>query len=117
MRTLDPDKVVFNRDPALRDQSKRQRIYLVFRVKDAPGEVVRIVIEGDGDGGLDDNWARVHFRTNKMYRAAGEPGAVGYNAGVCMEAFIGREQRWVNIDQPVAPSVDKAGRQKPHESR
>jgi hypothetical protein len=61
----------------------------------------------DRNGGLRDDRPFIHFRAHEMNRAAGHLDPFFQHPLMNMQALEGRQQRWVNIDQAVAPAVDK----------
>src|SRR5262245_11435201 len=51
-----------------------------------------------------------------MHGTAGEANPVCEHAGVRFETLVGGQERWVDVDQPVAPTGDEGLGQKTHEA-
>ena len=54
------------------DEPDCQRETVMLRRQNSGGESVLVVIIVHWDGGLNDDWPRIHVRTHKMYSTTGQ---------------------------------------------
>src|SRR6185312_4923828 len=76
-----------------------------------------LVVAGQNrHGGLHDDRPVIHLGAYEMHGAADEAHAFGERARMRIEAGEGGEQRGMDVDHPVAPMIDEARGQQPHEA-
>ena len=96
--------------PALGDQPDGERIDAVLFGQHPGGEAFGVVVRMHRHDRLDDDRAVVHRRPDEVDGAAGEARAVGDHPLVHVQAAKRRQQRRVDVDQPVAPALDERRR-------
>ena len=64
---------------------------------------------------LGDDRPGIDLGADEMHRAAGKPHPGGERLTLRVQSRKSRQQRGVDIDEPVAPSIDKAGVENAHE--
>jgi len=84
--------------------------------KDTRSQRVRRIVIADGDCALHDDRPGIHFRHHEMNRRAVNLDAVGQCALVRVEAFVGRQQRRMDVQHPAFPLPDEPRRQQAQES-
>src|SRR4051794_14699778 len=102
------DTFTFHPRPALRNQFQRPRIAAMLGDQHAVGKRVIIVPFENRNDGLKDDRPFVHRRADEMNGATGEADAGLDRAGMSIQSLERGEQRWMDVDQPVMPALDKA---------
>src|SRR5262252_1666976 len=75
-----------------------------------------IVIGIDGHDGLPDDRPSIEFGADKMNRTPSEPNSSGERLPLRVQAAERGEERRMNVDHPIAPSLDKARVEHTHKS-
>ena len=81
------------------------------------GKALRGVIVEHRNRTLHHDRAVVHRLIHKMDSASGNFGAVLQRLGLCIEPWKSRQQRWVNVQDPVGKCAHELRREDPHISR
>lgn len=85
--------------------------------ENARGECLFGVVGEHGHCRLHQDRSIVHFGAHDVDRTTTDPDTGSENVGVSVRASEGRQQRWVNVDDPIAPAIDEVGCQQAHEAR
>ena len=85
-------------------------------LEDPCSEALGSVVVLDRHGGLQDDWTRVQLWGHDVHRGAGYLRPVLERLGLTVHPWKRRQERWVDIENPVRKSVDEHWAQEPHEA-
>ena len=103
----DRDRIARDAQPAFGEQPHRQRIEPVLGREDARRQARLVIVAVHRHDRLRDDRPGIDLVAHEMHGAAGKPDAGGERLPLRMKSGEGRQQRGMDIDEPIAPSRDK----------
>jgi len=104
-------------DAAFCEELNRVRVDFVLLGEDSLSHRLGIVIRSHRNGGLDNNGPVVHRRIHDVYRRAGDCDAVARGLRLGVRAGERRQQRWMDVQDPVRVAIDQRRRHDAIEAR
>jgi len=104
------------RESTLRDPAKHGRVHLMLHGEDSLLERIGRVVFENGDDTLRDDRTRIDARVNQMDGAATHTDPRLKRLPLRMKARKGRQERRMNVDDPVGEGVEHGGGDNPHKS-
>ena len=88
----------------------------MFLGQNPRAQTVFRIVRIDGDGGLHNNRAVIHFLVNQMDGCAANPHSAFQSLTLSVQTGEGRQEGRVDIQNPLRESLNKTGREQAHKA-